>query len=182
LDHVEAVRLLELPATTHPLVRRAYDRARRLLLWSWIEREFIEVAELEAIRSLEFYLGEKTRPEGRRGSKPWKAATLGALLKTAEDRGWVRDTEDLRASRFAQLGGLDHLEAIGSDWEGDQVFPELIKWLSDYRNTLAHGSQIHGPWGGYAMLRVIRELLCQASEQAAEPPSEGDDEDDTPRM
>lgn len=157
-DFERAVAELVLPRGVHPLVARAFNRAVRLQLYSWFEPDFSEVAELEALRALEFYLRERYRTllgEPKRPGLAW-------LLSEAVKLGWIRDSPELRAARFARLAGLDFLESLGVDWLEEDAFEKTIRWLGTYRNELAHGSQIHSP-GGFVALRIVRQIIVSVS-------------------
>lgn len=156
-DFENATGELLLPSTVHPLVARGFHRAVRLQRYAWFEPDFSEIAELEALRTLEFYLRERHRTlKGEPGRG------LHWLLTRSVELGWLRDSPEIRAARFARLAGLDFHEALGPSWSDGEAFDKTVAWLRSYRNDLAHGSQTHLP-GGFVTLRIVRQIIVMVS-------------------
>jgi hypothetical protein len=153
-----AVASLELEAEVPLDVRIQFDNARNLLLHSWFVYRFVQVAELQALRTLEFSLTQALKvSSGRR-------IMLASLLERARKAQRIDGAaiasalERLQSESGRGLPRRASVEQPDPDWA--LYVEELSRGIASYRNTLAHGGQLLAP-GGFTVLEVCRVLINQ---------------------
>ena len=177
-DHYSDIAALRLPASVPEAIRRHFDTARTVMLYSWYAWTLRPVAELYAYASLEFALRRRSIAEGviRSGSR--RGFTY--LLSTAIKRRW------LRVEELAEYKTLDaNQKAALARWK--QVFEETelaLNWAPQVdparyaqmisevmplsRNALAHGADdlYSNPLPILARCREMISQLCEPQLQA----------------
>lgn len=165
-DHYSSIDKISLDSTVPEEIRKQFDVARNLLLYSWFVYRFIPVAELHGYATVEFALREKVG-ESKAGLKK--------LLKIAVGRGLLKD-KGFRVSRFhdyklakeqkesTSQPDINKGEIKDPGNEDVQRYCELlIESLPFLRNELAHGSNMVYP-GGLGTLEICADLINQLFE------------------
>ena len=176
--HYEHINGLALDPMTPEEIRRHFDVARNLLLFSWFVYEFIPSAELHAYSSVEFALRLRLMGE----SPADKVPGLKKLLERALELGWIADEGFQQYQRIER--GRKESEALWAEIAGSSLsHPErtdpqayakiVIEGMPYFRNEFAHGTSYITPHG-YLTLELCRDLIDQIFGQPAGPGGPGD--------
>ena len=146
-DLHKRLNLSELNAAVPETVRRQFETAKNLMLYSWFVFEFHTIAELQAYASLELALRtrfpdakQKRRRKEREVMEP---LPLGPLLQMAVKEG-VIVAETLPAWERAKFVGEWYQKQYNMQPSVQQTSAEwlqkMIEYIPNFRNTLAHGN------------------------------------------
>ena len=167
-DLHERINLSKLDAVVPETVRRQFETAKNLMLYSWFVFEFHTMAELHAYASLEFALRtrfpdakQKRRRKGREVMVP---LTLGPLLQIAVKKGvivaetlpaWERAkfVSECFQKRYNFQGGAQRTSA---EW-----LQHVIEYIPNFRNTLAHGNPQLYLEASFRQLETCADLINQ---------------------
>ena len=147
-DIHERLRLSELPPTVPDDVRRQFEIARNLMLYSWFVYEFSVVAEHCAYGTLELAL-RTVLPHAKktirsRGFENVVPQTLGPLLREARDArlivpdklpAWDRVLQ--RVQWMKRTGMID--DDLMAQPDANAWFRNVVESIPHLRNGLAHG-------------------------------------------
>ncbi len=149
-------------------VRQLFETAKNARLYAYFAFRFHQVAEMVGYQTLEMALRGRWDLEEKQLSTPGRPARespmLGGLLKHAAASGWIRNEGFSRARSRAenairgeiQIAGIEYLKAhpeleemelreptnleVDERLKAIDVVNLVVKFLPDFRNTLAHGS------------------------------------------
>ena len=163
--HHQRIESLALDSQVPDEIRRHFEVARDLLLFSWFVYEFIPAAELHAYSSVEFAL----RLTAETHAPNRKSHSLARLLRYAVDEGWIVD-RGFRQFRRIEEGRQQSMriwaEVIGQPTSlPTQTDPQgyakiILNSIPYFRNKLAHGSSFLSPHG-YLSLELCRDIINQ---------------------
>lgn len=166
-DHYSAVEEIKLSEPVPGMIREHFETARNLLLYSWFEYRFMQVAELHAFASVEFALQDNI-PEKIRNEKICKkcgAKKIGLkyYLDIAIKEGWIKDS-GFRNYRRAEKERSGQEVPDDHDKQDIQRYCKVLAESIPYlRNKLAHGSDMLHP-SGFTTLAICADLINQLYE------------------
>ncbi len=154
-DHYSAIKEIELSTSVPEKIRKHFDTARNLLLYSWFVYRFIPVAEMHAFASVEYALKEKSGKTD---------LMFKRLLRLAIEEKWIRDS----GFKYFRLKGEQPEEQRSIAGDPDQRDVQgyckvLLDSLPYLRNELAHGSSMLYP-GGLTTIAICADLINQLFE------------------
>lgn len=131
-------------------VRRQWDMARNLMLYSWHVFEFSVIAEQHAYGALEFALRtafpNAKRTIRKRGNEIVVPETLSPLLRRAREAGLIVPAKLPAWQRVIERRKWQEelMQAAGEPLPPTTMMPEkwfdhVIEIIPDFRNSLAHG-------------------------------------------
>lgn len=157
-------------------IRQLFETAKNVRLYTYFVYTFHQVAEMAAYQALEMALLVKWRScrlkEEDAGSRP---PTLGLLLRTAAEMGWIRNEGFVGATWRAERALIAERAAAGNQPAQDSeavgfsypteteikeraatmdVVSALVKSIPKMRNSLAHGSARLMPVSDYVLMDV----------------------------
>lgn len=169
-DHYEDITLARLPHHVPEQVRRHFDLARHLLLYSWFVWDFRVPCQLYAYASLELAL--RIRAIQAREIKRASQKTLGPLLQIAFKRKWIAVSQlsEYRLIDANQKAAYERWSRLFEEKEtiltwAPQVDPKkytaiLARYIPFARNELAHASP-YIPGNPIGTLHTCSELIRQ---------------------
>jgi hypothetical protein len=128
-------------------VRGQFETAKNLMLYSWFVFEFHIVGELYAYASLEFALRTRfpdaKKKRKRNGKEVDEPLTFRPLLKLAMEQK-VFNAEKLPTWDWAKYKSEWYRKKFNqgdsNDRTADEWLQMVIEYISDFRDTLAHGN------------------------------------------
>jgi hypothetical protein len=159
-DHWRDIEATGLHEGVPRVIRVHLDTARNLLLYSWFDFRFHQVAEMRALGSVEYALRHRAGvPVGARSS-------LRQLLARAVEEGWIRD-EGFRHYRKLVEQRADLTQEATVPEPGSPTDSTVQRYavalrgtLPSFRNKLAHGSPMMSPSGKHT-LALCCDLINQ---------------------
>jgi hypothetical protein len=160
-DHWRDIEAIALHEGVPSVIRVHFDTARNLLLYSWFDFRFHQVAELRGFGSVEYALRKRARLPMRARS------SLRKLLAQAVEEGWIRDEGFRHFRRLAGQGA--ELTVEGATIPAPESPPDptvqryvaaLRETIPYLRNELAHGSILMSPSGKHT-LAICCDLINQ---------------------
>ena len=168
-DQYAAVAAYTLSEAVPEDVRILFDTARNLYVYAWFVYRFYNVAEQQVLACLEMALRERLKSEMPLPEKYWskkkqnQSPTLQPMLRYVIDRGYIknegfrtwRERGVARAQQRYELDKTDEmkkkgLKSIEFDYSQVKVteadlaefdyLSVVLKYVSTFRNTYAHGS------------------------------------------
>jgi hypothetical protein len=167
-DLHERINLSKLDAAVPEAVRRQFETAKNLMLYSWFIFEFHTIAELHAYASLEFALRTRfpdaKRKRMRKGREVLEPLTLGPLLRMAVKEG-VIVAETLpaweRAKSVSEWYQKRYDLPSGAQRTSTEWLQLIIEHIPTFRNTLAHGNPQLYLEASFRQLETCADLINQ---------------------
>jgi hypothetical protein len=159
-DHHRRVSALALGPNVPPELTDHFDRARNVLLYAWFAYRLLQVAELQALSSLELALKQRFAV-----SASSKGPGLRELLSRAHRENLIRGDsirEFARRAAMRQTYAANPLLAphVSPPEEPDRYLEVLCQALPGLRNALAHGSGGFGPHA-FVTVEVCSDIITQ---------------------
>jgi hypothetical protein len=173
-DMHERLSLSKLDSAVPETVRRQFETAKNLMLYSWFVFEFHTIAELHAYASLELALRTRLpdakKKRWRKGKEIMEPLTLRPLLQMAvKERLIVAETlpaweraKDV-SKWFQKFYGLQGgVQRTSAEW-----LQIMIEHIPDSRDTLAHGNPRLYLENSFKQLEICVDMINQLFSSAA---------------
>lgn len=156
----------KLDANVPEKVRRQFETARNLMLYSWFVFEFHTVAELQAYAALELALGErfgfpKRKVKTRKGVKLVPLMLAELLQKAVSEKVVVADKlpawEQVQARRA--WDEKNSPVPLGPPMSSRKWLEAVIKGVPNFRNALAHGEPKLYLFAAFWQLELCANLI-----------------------
>jgi hypothetical protein len=182
-DHHSDARELALPDHVPQDIRRHFDTARNLFLYSWFVWAFAWVAQLYGYVSLEMALRLRALNENRIDESA--SPGLARLIKLAISEGWILVEElpqhvetdpDERAALEKTLENYT-LADLARMWipqlDPLSYIKDLAEAIPFFRNELAHGTT-HISGDSFSTLLLCRDMISKLFPPSEHSPSNAD--------